>query len=108
MKSLVLLAVLVVSVLIAGCAQPTPSGPNAVTIKNFAYSPANLTVSVGTVVTWTNEDVAPHTVTSDTGSELNSTNLAQGQTYSHTFSTAGTFPYHCTIHPNMKAQIVVE
>lgn len=114
MKTIALLAVLVASVLIAGCTQytsnptPTPTGTNAVSIKGFAFNPSSLTVSVGTTVTWTNDDSVAHTVTSDSGSELTSAQIAPGQSYSHTFSTAGTFSYHCAIHPSMKAQVVVQ
>jgi amicyanin len=114
MKNLALLSILVISVLIAGCTQtptttPTTNGDtNSVTIRGFAFNPATLTVKVGTTVTWTNEDAAPHTVTSVTGSELGSSTLSTGQSYSHTFSTAGDFDYYCTIHPSMKAKIIVE
>jgi plastocyanin len=63
---------------------------DSVTIQSFAFSPQNLTINVGDTVTWTNLDSVAHTVTSNTGSELNSSNLSQGQSYSHTFTTAGT------------------
>lgn len=78
-----------------------------VAIKDFAYSPATLTVKKGTTVTWTNEDAAVHTVTSDSGSELQSKSLSKGGTFSHTFSSIGTFDYHCAPHPSMKASVVV-
>ncbi len=91
--------------------QPTvPNNPASasVEIKNFAFNPGTVTVKVGTKVTWTNNDSAPHTVTSDSGSPLNSKSiLSPGQSFSYTFTTAGTFPYHCTIHPTMKGQVVV-
>lgn len=80
----------------------------AVTIQNFAFSPKTVTVKKGTKVTWTNQDVASHTVTSDTGSELNSELLGKGESFSHVFETSGTFAYHCTPHPNMQATVVVE
>jgi len=120
-------AVLAVGILVAACsgASPTPSaaptaapseappassggiaGEEAVTIKGFAFAPAALSVKVGTAVTWTNRDSATHTVTFDTGSDT-SGNLSNGGSYSETFSTAGTFPYHCAIHPNMKATVTV-
>jgi plastocyanin len=110
MKNLALLAILTASVLIAGCTQqnPTPSGnPNAVTIQNSAFNPSTLSVKVGTTVTWTNQDSIAHTVTSDSGNELDSGPIPSGQNYSHTFNAAGNFSYHCSIH-NMKAQVVVE
>ena len=80
---------------------------NAVVMKGFAFNPAELTVKKGTTVTWTNMDSAPHTVTSDSGSELSSATLSNGQSYSHTFTEAGTFAYHCGVHPTMKAKVVV-
>jgi plastocyanin len=85
----------------------TPGKTADVTIQNFAFSPATITVTVGTTVTWTNNDGATHTVTSDTG-VFDSGNMANGKTYSRTFSQAGTFTYHCTIHPNMKATVIVQ
>lgn len=76
-------------------------------IKGFAFTPTNITIKVGTKVTWTNNDSVPHTVTSDNSNILNSATLPAGGTYSFTFNDLGTFPYHCSIHPMMKAQIVV-
>lgn len=81
---------------------------HAVTIKDFSFTSSTLTVKAGDTVVWTQQDSVPHTVTSDTGSELGSPTLSVGQTYSHTFTTKGTFTYHCTPHPRMKATVVVE
>ena len=78
----------------------------AVTIQNFAFAPADLSVKVGTKVTWTNQDSAGHTVTFDTGSDTSDT-LGNGASNSQTFNTAGTFAYHCKIHPSMKASVTV-
>ena len=78
----------------------------AVTIKGFAFNPATLSVTVGQTVTWTNEDDASHTVTFDSGGAA-SDKLGKGATYSQTFTTAGTFAYHCAIHTSMKATITV-
>ncbi|HET7002675.1 MAG TPA: cupredoxin domain-containing protein, partial [Puia sp.] len=69
-----------------------------VSIKNMAFSPGSLSVMAGSTVTWTNSDTTIHTVTADDGS-FNSGNIAVGATYSRVFSTAGTFSYHCTLHP---------
>ncbi len=77
-------------------------------IKSFAFSPSTLTIKKGDKVVWTNKDSAGHTVTSDFGNELNSGTLSNGESYSHTFNTAGTFEYHCAPHPFMKAKIIVE
>jgi amicyanin len=81
----------------------------AVDIKNYAFSPASLTVSVGDTVTWTNEDTAPHTVTVSDGPEkFASPTLQQGQTFSYTFTKAGTYSYYCAVHPDMKASVTVQ
>jgi plastocyanin len=77
-----------------------------VAIKGFAFSPATLTIKVGTTVKWTNQDSVAHTVTSDTGL-FDSGDLAAGDTFIFTFTQAGTFAYHCTMHPSMTATIVV-
>lgn len=83
-------------------------GNSTVTIANFAFSPQTITVKKGSTITWTNQDSVGHTVTSDTGSELDSPLLSKGQSYSKTFNEVGTFNYHCTPHPNMKGIVVVE
>jgi plastocyanin len=78
---------------------------------SFAFSPATLTVKVGTKVTWTNMTQVGHTVTSDDGksfdSGISNPIAASGGTYTFTFTKVGTFPYHCQIHPFMKATITV-
>jgi plastocyanin len=78
-----------------------------VVIFGFGFTPATLSVTVGTVVKWVNNDPVAHTVTSD-HSVFNSGNLNQGDTFSYTFNTTGIFPYHCIIHPSMTAVIVVQ
>jgi plastocyanin len=90
-----------------GTVSAQASQTTAVTIQNFAFSPATITVQPGTTVTWTNKDTAAHTVTADSGTGPKSGNLNQNQTYSFKFDTAGTYAYHCEIHPNMKATVVV-
>ncbi len=84
---------------------PAATG-NAVTIANFAFGPAALTVAVGTTVTWTNSDTAGHTVTADDGSFKSGT-LGTGATFTQTFAKAGTFAYHCSIHKSMTGTITV-
>ncbi|WUJ67907.1 cupredoxin family copper-binding protein [Kribbella soli] len=92
---------------------PAPkAGPavaaNSVDIKEFAFGPQNITVKVGTTVTWTNDDQDPHTVTSQNGSgPLKSSTLQNGDKYQYTFTKAGTFDYLCTIHPFMTGTVVV-
>jgi len=76
-----------------------------VTITNFAFSPAILSVRVGTKVTWTNNDIVAHTVTFTDAA--NSPVLNRGGTFSRTFAAAGTYPYICSIHPFMHGSVVV-
>lgn len=85
----------------------TLSTIHAVTIKGFAYSPAELRVKVGDTVTWTQEDSIQHNVAFDDGS-LTGSLLNKGQTFSYTFPVKGTFAYHCTPHPRMQAKVIVE
>jgi plastocyanin len=87
--------------------ETTPvTGITKVQIVNFAYAPANIQVPAGTQVTWTNLDTAPHTVTF-TASKQGSGALQQGQSFSYTFATPGTYAYYCAVHPYMKAVVTV-
>jgi plastocyanin len=87
---------------------PAPVAANAVTIQNFAFSPASITVKKGTTVTWTNQDSTAHTVTETDGQDgPKSQDLDNGQTYSFTYNTAGTFKYHCSIHSDMTGTVTV-
>jgi plastocyanin len=78
-----------------------------VTIRNFAFNPANLTVKVGTAVIFTNEDNVAHTATSDTNT-FDTREIPPGQFAVLWFRTAGNFPYHCTPHPSMRGTITVQ
>jgi plastocyanin len=78
-----------------------------VIIEDFAYSPGNLQVPRGARVTWTNRDSAPHSAT-DTGGTWDTGVLAKGKSGTLTFESAGTFDYFCSVHPNMKARLVVQ
>jgi plastocyanin len=111
---------LIVSCIAAGCsstqsppatAAPTISttGGNTINIKNFAFDPSSLTVKSGTVVKWTNNDGASHTIVSDSGSPVafSSDSISSGASYSFTFTQPGTYTYHCSIHPSMKGTIMV-
>ncbi len=118
-------AVVIALVLCCGCTgsgptggTPTPTGTpaqggNAVIIQNFAFVPPTLQVSAGTTVTWTNRDSVDHQIINDAtgqaaqGALFMSNPLPQGATYSFTFATAGTYAYHCNIHPSMKGTITV-
>jgi len=82
-----------------------PAGGSSITVQNFAFAPANLTVAAGTTVTVKNMDATAHTWTAD-NSAFNSP-LAAGSSATFTFSTKGTFTYHCNIHPSMTGTVTV-
>lgn len=83
------------------------AGPGcSVDIRNISFQPAVIQISVGETVTWENYDDVSHTVTGD-NNEFDSGKLSKGQKFSHTFTTAGTFTYHCNVHPTMKGTIIV-
>src|SRR5688572_19229351 len=100
-----LLAALILFVL--GSIELARAATHAVTIANFAFSPPMLTVTSGDTVTWTSEDSTVHTATSATGA-FDSGDLAQGESFSFTFTTPGTYAYICSPHPDMTGQIVVQ
>ena len=83
----------------------TPTN-NTITISSSGYSPASLTVAMGSTITWTNNDNTAHTVTTDDGS-INSGDIAAGASYTKTFTAAGTFNYHDAHNTNMKGVLVV-
>jgi plastocyanin len=76
------------------------------------FIPSSITVSVGTTVTWTNDDSAAHTVTSGQDATFDgifdSSLFMAGRTFSYTFEDAGTYPYFCFVHPWMKGTVTVE
>ena len=77
-----------------------------VRIENFAFAPGNLEVPVGATVTWDNRDSAPHDATSRDGS-WKTDRLAESESNTLTFDTRGEYEYYCSIHPSMKARLVV-
>jgi len=105
-------------------AQPTPTptmaqstlavgSPQTISIVNgsdgsFGFSPAILTIKVGTTVIWKNVSSTAHTVTTDDGSTADSGTIPAGGTFQFTFKTPGSFSYHCNYHPYMRATVVVE
>lgn len=86
--------------------EPIAPQPTSVTISNFAFSPKQISVKVGTKVTWTNKDSVAHTVTSNDGF-FESGTLSTGGTYSYVFPVPGTYSYYCRPHPYMTATVVV-
>jgi amicyanin len=85
---------------------PAPQGGTAVSISDFKFNPATLTVPVGTTVTWTNQDEEPHTLAAKDGS-FHSPGIDTHGTYSFTFTTPGSYDYICSIHPFMTGTVVV-
>jgi plastocyanin len=81
-------------------------GPNEVFIQGMAFTPSTVTVTANTTITWTNKDGVAHTVTSTTGL-FDSGSINTGGTYSRQFTTTGSFPYRCTIHPSMTGTVIV-
>lgn len=119
--TLVSATLLILALLCAGCASPAApaqpavsplpagSGSDTVLIQDFAFSPAVLTVQAGTTVTWTNQDSVPHAIAPDAGfpAPVSSDSLPRGASYRFTFTSPGTYPYHCAIHPSMKGTVIV-
>ncbi len=117
--------VILVTLLVGACSNSATTAPSAaspggapgaqsVTIQNFSFQPTSLTVRVGSTVTWTNKDGTGHTVTADDGS-FKSNTIRTGTTYDmtgtsfkQTFTKAGTYSYHCSIHTSMKGTITVK
>jgi plastocyanin len=86
-------------------ASPTSS---QIVIENFTFTPDVLTVPVGTEVTWENLDDIPHTVTSEDKTSFSSGFMDTGDRFTFRFTTPGTYPYFCSVHPMMTAKIIVE
>jgi len=82
------------------------TGVTHMNMQNFAYQMANMQVRAGTTVTWTNQDNVPHSITFKNGMK-DSGLLYQGQSFSYTFNTPGTYQYYCSVHPYMVATVTV-
>ncbi len=91
------------------CGTPgAAAGEVTVAIKDFAYDPASVEVPVGGSITWTNQDSTKHTATAKDKAILQSGALDQGESFTQTFTTPGTYEYFCEFHANMKGTIVVK
>jgi len=111
---------LITAMLLISCMPETPTespevpketGEAVVTMQNLSFEPAELIISAGTTVTWTNEDNVGHTVTAGTiGSPtgLFDENVPAGASLSYTFDEPGTYDYYCSIHPGMDGTVIVE
>lgn len=108
-KSLIVILVSVLF-LVSGCYQQQTqtsdsSIPNTITIDSFAFNPQELTINVNTEVSWTNNQDISHTVISQ--GLFESPVLKKGDTFKFKFTEAGTYDYHCSIHPSMKGKVIV-
>jgi plastocyanin len=107
----ILLVFIVLNIgVLSGCTQQQSSPPvttNVITIKNFAFNPSTITIKAGANVTWTNEDSSAHQVKEDNGLFVSSV-IGNGQSFTYTFITSGTYNYTCNIHPSMHGKVIVE
>jgi plastocyanin len=108
MNGMLKLIAAVLAMMIVAIALPSPAQATLweVEIENFAFNPNSLNINVGDMVEWRNRDSFSHTATSDDG-VWDSGLLGFDQTYTYTFTLAGNYPYHCTLHPSMTAAISV-
>ena len=90
----------------SGTVETPLTGPVAVMIKDFAYSPPRIVVKKGTVITITNQDIAGHTVTAD-DSSFDTQTISKGKSVSLTMDTVGAFSIHCIPHPQITGSITV-
>jgi len=92
----------------APCTDSTGTATVSATVADNTWTPSTVNAKVGDVITWTNGDGVPHGVALDDGSCKMSKSIApSGGTGSLTFSKAGTYPFHCFVHPSMKGTIVI-
>lgn len=89
-------------------AASTPAKVNTIMISGFKFQPETLTVNAGETVEWKNVDIVPHSATAADGKTFDSGSIAKGASWRFTPETKGTFDYICTMHPNMKAKLVVQ
>ncbi|MBZ5613141.1 MAG: cupredoxin family copper-binding protein [Acidobacteriia bacterium] len=105
-------AMVILGLVLAGFARKATAGerPAAlqITIDNFSFAPATLTIAPGTEVTWVNHDDIPHTVVSEDRTTFKSRALDTDEKFSFTFSKPGTYTYFCSIHPKMTAKVIVQ
>ena len=101
-----IITLLVIGLLLGVTSAGAQSNQQTVSIRDFSFQPAQLSVEPGTTVTWTNEGNEPHTVTADNGL-FDSGVLYPGDSYSVQFDGMGTLSYYCTLHPSMTGGITV-
>jgi len=96
----------VIGAMLAFGAVAAQDATDVITIDNFTFSPKELTVAVGTTVKWVNHDDIPHTVV-EKKTTFRSKALDTDDSYSFTFTSAGTFDYFCGLHPHMVGKVIV-
>jgi plastocyanin len=89
------------------CTDSTGTTTVSASAVGNAWTPAAVSAKVGDVITWTNQDTVPHKVALDDGSCQMSANISGGSKASLVFSAAGTYPFHCSVHPSMKGTITI-
>ena len=95
-------------VMLLGCSGKHTPRTHQVAIRGMQFVPAQLSVDVGDTITWTNEDVMPHTVTAaGAATAFDSKDIAAKATWSLTVSATGDYAYVCSYHPTMKGQLAV-
>lgn len=128
MRFAVSLVLFSMALLLAACSRGAPTAPtneqkptaaspvttaapsvqtHEILISGFKYQPDTLTVQVGDTVEWKNADIVPHTATA-ADKEFDSGSIAKGASWSFVAAKKGTYPYICTLHPNMKATLIVQ
>jgi plastocyanin len=91
--------------------QPAPAaegGATEVSMKDIKFDPTEVTVNAGDTVTWVNDDSVGHDVTGDNFKSGEPGAMQNGDTFEHTFDTAGTFDYVCSVHPGMEGTVTVK
>jgi plastocyanin len=97
----------IIGAMLAFGALAAQDATNVITIDNFTFSPKELTIAVGTTVKWVNHDDIPHTIV-EKKTTFRSKALDTDDSYSFTFTSAGTFDYFCGLHPHMVGQVIVK
>ena len=92
---------------IATSSPSTSAASQTVVIQGFSFQPASITIQTGASVTWRNDDSVSHQIVSNTNA-FGSSVLNAGGSYTHAFDQAGTYPYHCGIHPYMTGTVTVQ
>lgn len=88
--------------------KPAPATVKTVVIDHFQFQPDALEVHAGDTVEWKNDDIVPHTVTAADSKSFDSGPIASGASWRFTAPKKGTYDYLCTLHPNMKAKLIVQ